>query len=139
MEKVTAKIRKIQKARKLRERSFFVLMVLLVVIGIIGVIVTSVKGEFDYLPVFCIIGFLVPVVLFVLAMIGIVKIDDGSQEIKKIVLESSLSADEIMSVGEKLNINLFSLALAVRCKELGLSSVPEWCVRDGVLPTKKEV
>lgn len=139
MEEVTAKIRKIQRARKLRERSFFVLLVLLIVIGIVGIIVTSIKGEFDYLPVFCIIGFLVPIVLFVLAMIGIVKLDDGSEKIKSIVLESSLSADEIMSVGEKLNINLFSLALTVRCKELDLSSVPEWCVRDGVLPTKKEV
>lgn len=139
MEEVVLEIRKILRLQKLREECFWVLIVLLIVIGIAGVIASSVMGKFNYLPVFCIIGFVLPIVFAISAVIGIVKNSSNSNKINDILLDNKLSADEIMSVGKRLNINLFSLALTVRCKELGLSKVPEWCVRDSVLPTKKEV
>ena len=139
MEEVTSKIRKILRIKKLRNVCFSSLTVLLIIIGIVGMIVTSVRGEFNYLPLFCVIGVVLPIALLIISIIWLMKFDNGSERIEKILLESKLSADEIMSIGKKFNIDLFSLALTVRCKELGLSSVPEWCARDGVLPTQKEV
>ena len=56
------------------------------------------------------------------------------------VRKGSLTADEVITLGSKNNLDLFGLALEIRCKkELGSEGIPEWCVRDGVLPTADQI
>ena len=56
---------------------------------------------------------------------------------RQMVKDNSLTADEVMKLVKEMGVDLFSLALEVRCiNELGLPGVPEWCARDGVLPTE---
>ena len=62
----------------------------------------------------------------------------GEKKIKELI-NSNLSADEIMEFGKRLRTDLFSVAIEKRCKELGLEGVPEWCVRDGILPQKEDI
>lgn len=52
---------------------------------------------------------------------------------------STLTADEILQLGKEVKTDLFGIALSKRVKELGLERVPEWCVRDGVLPVKSDL
>jgi len=78
-------------------------------------------------PVLCVVTFIVSQTL-------------KEKMLKKLhedLVTSNYSADEIMEIGDKTNINLFDVALEIRCKELGLTEVPVWCIHDGVLPTHR--
>lgn len=58
----------------------------------------------------------------------------------QMVKDNFLTADDVLKLGKEIGIDLFSVALEVRClKELGLAGVPEWCTRDGVLPTAEQI
>ena len=61
--------------------------------------------------------------------------DTASIMLRKKLWDNDASADEIMRIGRENKLELFALALKVRClKELGLESIPEAAARDGVLP-----
>ena len=59
---------------------------------------------------------------------------------KQMVKDNIMTADDVLKLGKEMGIDLFNLAVEVRCiKELGLEGVPEWCARDGVLPTADQI
>lgn len=56
------------------------------------------------------------------------------------LVNTGIDAETLLAFGTKYNIqNTFSRAMEVRLKELGGAKVPEWCVRDGVLPTMEDI
>lgn len=124
--------------RNVRNERIFVILIssLSFIGGLVGIIIQIVRDDYDYFSLCCIIAFVVPVVLasmyFVWLATGDIKRYEG---IQRELFESTLSSDEIMKIGETLNVDLFSVALDVRClKELNMDRVPEWCFRDRILP-----
>lgn len=123
------------------EKVFKVVSVILAVAsflgGLTGVIISSVNNDFSRFSLFCIL-MLVPLLLFIIYLIRLFTV--SGRKYNQLILslrESELSAEEILQIGKETGLDLFSVALEIRCKkELKMKSIPEWCVRDGVLPEK---
>ena len=80
----------------------------------------------------------VPVICFKLYFAFSKRKDKKIEELRKIIFDNVNTADEVLKLGKENDIDLFSIAMEVRCfKELGLKSVPEWAARDGALPPLK--
>lgn len=75
-----------------------------------------------------------PLISLIIFFVNAFRKDKLREKLYNDVENGNFSAEEILILGDKINVNLFDIALRVRCRELGLSSIPEWCVRDGVLP-----
>ena len=114
--------------------------VLLIFVGALACIIIGAIRSIDFLiPLGVILSIIAPVVLFFLYLILQTAFLDKKRKRLDTALENSgLSADEILIMGNKLNIDLFGVAVSKRVRELGLKGVPEWCVRDGVLPTERD-
>lgn len=123
------------------EKVFKVVSVILAVAsflgGLTGVIISSVNNDFSRFSSFCIL-MLVPILLFFTYLIRLFTV--SGRKYNQLILslrESEFSAEEILQIGKETGLDLFSVALEIRCiKELKMESIPEWCVRDGVLPEK---
>lgn len=109
--------------------------------GIAELIYSAVKNDFSKLYLFGIFSLIIPIVLFIGYLIWLAT--SGSKRHDQFIArlyDSNLSAEEVLQIGNTVGMNLFSLALEIRCiKELKLSGVPEWCARDGVLPDKNQI
>lgn len=123
------------------EKAFKVVSVILAVAsflgGLTGVIISSVNNDFSRFSLFCIL-MLVPLLLFFIYLIRLFTV--SGRKYNQLILslrESELSAEEILQIDKETGLDLFSVALEIRCKkELKMKSIPEWCVSDGVLPEK---
>lgn len=117
--------------------TFLAIHSLAILLGIVGIACAE-TGTGRVIFCFILIG--IPA----LAIFGFIKFERASKELKEkfeqMIKGSSMTADDVMKLGEELEISLFGLAVDIRCiKELGLPGVPEWCARDGVLPTAEQV
>ena len=131
------------KRLKLKKKAFicifFGLMALAFLTGIIGVIVCCIKNIDSMFSFFMILGFVVPVVMWVAYLIAIIPGKDKARDkLDAELMESNLTADEVMAIGDKLKLDLFGVASVKRAKELGIAHLPEGCLRDRILPTKEE-
>lgn len=140
MEEFIRKYRKFIFVRRLFYIVCFGIMAVAFLGGLAGVVICSVKNDFSKFSLCMVIALVVPIVLWILFLISIAR----GKEKKRAVLdkeleESSLTADEVMKLGETVKLNLFNVAATKRCRELGLDEVPEWVVRDGVLPTENDI
>lgn len=127
----------------IRTEKIFKLVTIIVAVasflgGLTGVIISSVTNDFSKLSLFCIMMVVVPLLLYFCYLIWL--FTASGRKYNQLILglrESKLSAEEILHLGKETGLDLFSVALEIRCiKELKMKSIPEWCVRDGVLPEK---
>ncbi len=103
--------------------------------GLVGIIICAIRNLDSLITVCVILTLVVPIVMLILYLVCFQWLwDKRYDRLNSELRSSSLSANEILELGKKLKRDLFSVAVDKRCKELGLESVPEWCVRDGVLP-----
>lgn len=131
------------KRLKLKKKAFvciyFGLMALAFITGFIGVIICGAKNIDSMFTFFAILGFVLPIVMWVVFLVSIVSGKDKAREkLDSELMESSLTADEVMEIGDKLKIDLFGVASIKRAKELGIDHLPEGCLRDRILPTKED-
>lgn len=127
------------KGLKLKKRFFvclyFGLMALAFLTGFTGVIVCGIENIEETLTFFMILGFVVPVVMwFVFLVANISGKDKAREKLDSELMESNLTADEVMELGDKLQLDLFGVAAVKRAKELGIDYLPEGCLRDRILP-----
>lgn len=140
MEEFKQKYKRLIRKKKLLTISYFAIIGLSFLIGLTGIIVVSVKNHFELLTLFILLAIAVPAALWLIYLICLLAVKEKKREALNSELENSnLSADDIMQMGQELKIDLFGVALSKRCKELGIEGAPEWCVRDGVLPTAENV
>lgn len=140
MEDFVQKYRAVFAKRKLFKFLYFGVMALAFLGGMAGIIASAVKDDYSKLTMYVIIALAVPVVLWIIYLISIATGKDKKLDALAVeLLESNLTADEIMKVGDEIKMSLFNVAIIKRKKELGLESIPEWCVRDGVLPTAEDL
>lgn len=134
-------IRTFNKKRKLKKTlstAAIVAGILVEITSFILFIIFVVQGD-NLANIFGVLFLVLPVLALIAFFVSAFKKDKLETQLYDALEKGNFSAEEILLIGEKINVNLFSKALSVRCKELGLESIPEWCVRDGVLPTKKDV
>jgi len=130
----------IKKYKKLTKSSLGILsvvggMVISFFAGIAGIIMFD-SPVMLILSVAVIVG--VPVLCFKLYFAFSKRKDKKIEELRKMIFDNVNTADEVLKLGKENDIDLFSIAMEVRCfKELGLNGVPEWAARDGVLPPLK--
>ena len=118
---------------------YFGLMVLAFLTGLTGAIVCCIQNTYTMFSIFMILGLVIPIVMWVVYLITIASGKDKAREkLDSELMESNLSAEEIMEIGDKLKIDLFGIASVKRAKELGIDHLPEGCFRDRILPAKDE-
>lgn len=115
---------------------YFSVVLLAFFVGFAGIIGCGIRNTESYINVYAVLCLVVPVLMVLIYLIATATGKDKKRDaLDSELVNSSLSADEIIQIGNELKINLFGVAVNKRVKELGLEYVPEWCVRDGVLPT----
>lgn len=140
MEQFEKKYKRLKLRRKTLLCIFFGLMALVFITGLTGVIVCAAKNIDRMFSFFMIVGFVLPIVMWVAFLVVIAPGKDKAKEkLDSELMESNLSADEIMEIGEKCKFDLFGVAAVKRAKELGIDHLPEGCLRDGILPTKDDL
>lgn len=140
MEEFKQKYKRLIRRKKLLTIGYFAIIGLSFLAGLTGIIVVSVKNHFELLTLFVLLAIAVPAALWLIYLICLLAVKEKKREALDSELENSnISADDIMQMGQELKIDLFGVALSKRCKELGIEGAPEWCVRDGVLPTTENV
>lgn len=115
-------------------------MVVTFLTGFTGVIICCMKNIESKFSFFAILGFVVPIVMWVVFLISIISGKDKAREkLDAELMESNLTASEIMEIGDRLKIDLFGVASIKRAKELGIDHLPEGCLRDRILLTKEDI
>ena len=106
--------------------------------GMAGIIRSAVNEDYSSFSFYVVMGVVFPIVLLIGYVIWLATSDiKRHNKFLANLYDSNLSADEVLQIGEKAGMNLFSVAADIRCKkELKMKGVPEWCARDGVLPDK---
>lgn len=132
------------KRLKLKKKTFiciyFGLMALAFITGLTGMIVCDAKNIETMISFFAVMGLVLPIVMWVAYLIAIASGKNKEKEkLDSELLESNLSADEVMEIGDKLKIDLFGVASIKRAKELEIDNLPEGCLRDRILPTKDDL
>ena len=113
------------------------LLVLEAAAGCVGIVVTAYNGFL--LGLVLILFFVIPFTTVAVFIILVRSTGDKKMELEKALFESKMLAEDILKFGQENGIDLFLVALRARCfHELGLLYVPEWCQRNGELPTKKD-
>lgn len=104
--------------------------------GMAGIICCVANNNYRYFSLFASISLAVPIVILVGYFIWLATGSSKRQEkFRKMLYDSNLSAEEVLQIGKAVGMDLFAIALDIRCKkELKLPGVPQWCARDGVLP-----
>lgn len=119
---------------------YYGLMALAFITGLVGMIVCDAKNIDKMISFFAVLGFVLPIVMWVAYLVAIASGKDKAKDkLDSELLESNLSADEVMEIGDKLKLDLFGVAAVKRAKELGIEHLPEGCIRDGILPTKDDL
>ena len=140
MEQFEKKYKRLKLRKKTLLCILFGLMALAFITGLTGVIVCAAKNIDSMFSLFMIVGFVLPIVMWVAFLVVIAPGKDKAKEkLDSELMESNLSADEIMEIGEKCKFDLFGVAAVKRAKELGIDHLPEGCLRDGILPTKDDL
>lgn len=140
METFIKKYKKLLTRKKILTIGWFALMALALLGGLTGIIIGGARNNDSIFTLSIQLGLILPVAMWVAYLIFLVASKDKKRKALDLELENSaLSAEEILQLGTALKIDLFGVALNKRVKELGLAYVPEWCVRDDVLPTKEDV
>lgn len=140
MDKYTKAFKRVHIIHKIFIIGYFSLAAILFLGGFVGLIISGIRNMDFLLSLSLILGLGGPVLMWILYIACIQWLwDKRIDRQKRDLLNSSLSAGEILEFGRRLNTDLFSAALDKRCKELGLEGVPEWCVRDGILPQKEDI
>ena len=140
MDKYTKAFERVHIIHKIFIIGYFSLAAILFLGGFVGLIISGIRNMDFLLSLSLILGFGGPVLMWILYIACIQWLwDKKIAGRKKELINSNLSADEIMEFGKRLRTDLFSVAIEKRCKELGLEGVPEWCVRDGILPQKEDI
>ena len=124
--------------RKLKRRKAIRVLLLavdavLILASLVFFVVLGAKGN-DFMSFWGILYFALPLITITVFLVIAFRKDKLKEQLYADLEEGHFSAEEILLIGEKIRVNLFDAALRKRCDELGLSAVPEWCVRDGVLP-----
>ena len=109
--------------------------VISVLAGVAGIIISAIKNDFSNMSLYGVL-LIIPIALLIGYFIWFAAFDPKRYDrLIATLYDSELSADEVLQIGNEVGIDLFSLALKIRClKELKMKGVPEWCARDGVLP-----
>lgn len=105
----------------------------LILASLVFFVVLGAKGN-DFMSFWGILYFALPLITITVFLVIAFRKDKLKEQLYADLEEGHFSAEEILLIGDKIRVNLFDAALRKRCNELGLSTVPEWCVRDGVLP-----
>ena len=108
------------------------------ILGVIGIVASANSHNGFLLNLAMISFFVIPFsTIFFFFFIQYIAIKKKTA-LEKELFDSKVLAEDILELGKENGIDLFSVALEARCfHELGLTGVPEWCVRDAELPTKK--
>ena len=81
------------------------LMVLAFLTGLTGMIVCDAKNIDTRISFFAVLGLVLPIVMWVVYLVAIASGKDKAKEkLDSELMESNLSADEVMEIGEKINI-----------------------------------
>lgn len=140
MELFEKKYKRLIRKKKVFACLFLVLIIGAFLTGLTGFIVCAVKNNDSMLVFFAVLGFAVPIVMLVAYLVATMTGKDKAKEtLDSKLLKSELSADEVLKLGENLNLDLFGIAALKRAKELGLEHLPEGCIRDRILPTKDDL
>lgn len=118
---------------------FIPLLILAFLIGPIGAIMSSIYLN-GFLTVLLSIAALVLPFATIFSLLFVQSITCKKQKaLEKELFDSKMLAEDILKFGHENGIDLFLVALRARCfHELGLLYVPEWCQRNGELPTKQD-
>lgn len=139
MEQFEKKYKGLRKKKKAFIFIFFGLMVLAFITGLTGMVVYNGKNADRMINFFAVLGFVLPIVMWVAYLIAIAPGKNKAKDkLDAELMESNLSADEVMEIGKKTGFDLFGVASVKRAKELGIDHLPEGCLRDGILPTKED-
>lgn len=133
-------IRQFNRRRKLRKFLYItiaILDILAIIAGFVLLIVFAMQGN-QLANVFGGISGGLFVISLIVFFVVLFRKDKLIEQLYSDIETGDFTAEEILQIGAKTKINLFNMALVKRCKELGLKSVPEWCVRDGVLPERND-
>ncbi len=140
MDEFIKKYKKLLFMRKICTISYFMLMVLSFLAGLAGIITYGIHNQDAFLIASVLLCIAVPPVMIAIYLTVLVVGKDKKRKALDLELENSiLTADEILRIGEALKIDLFYVALRKRAKELGIDRIPEWRVRDGILPSKDDL
>ena len=112
-------------------------LILEVILGVIGIVVSANSHNGFLLNWAMISFFVIPFATIFVFTIPLRNAIKKKTALEKALFDSKMLADDILELGKENGIDLFSVALEARCfHELGLIGVPEWCVKDQILPTK---
>lgn len=140
MEQFEKKYKRLKIKNKAFICAYFGLIVVTFLTGFTGVIICCMKNIESKFSFFAILGFVVPIVMWVVFLISIISGKDKAREkLDAELMESNLTASEIMEIGDRLKIDLFGVASIKRAKELGIDHLPEGCLRDRILLTKEDI
>ena len=144
--KYKKELKKLAFLRFIFTNTFFILWMWPILSGVMGAlfiilayVTKSIKMQDFAVIVITIIIFLLGVIMPFIIMIFNPYSKFCNRFLDKLI-DSGIDADSLLAFGTKYNIqNTFPRALELRLKELGSVNVPEWCVRDGVLPTMEDI
>lgn len=140
MEQFEKKYKRLRLKKKVFIFIFFGLMALAFLTGLTGIIVCGVQNNETMITFFAVLGLGLPIVMWVAFLIAsVARKDKAKEKLDLELMESNLSADEIMKIGDKYHFDLYGVASVKRAKELGIDHLPEGCLRDRVLPTKEDL
>ncbi len=140
MENFLKKYKRLKFRKKAFIITYFSLMFLLFITGLIGVCVCGIKNIGSPITFFAIMGFVLPIVMWIVYLIATMTGKDSARDkLDEELKESDLTADEVMNLGDELKIDLFGIAAIKRAKELGIDHLPEGCLRDRILPSKEDL
>lgn len=135
MDKYYRKYKKLLIIHKIFIIGYCVIAALAFLGGLVGIIISAIRNIDSLIAMCGILTLVVPIVMLILYLVCFQWLwDKRYDRMDSELCSSNLSSNEILELGKKLKRDLFSVAVDKRCKELGMESVPEWCVRDGVLP-----
>ncbi len=140
MEQFEKKYKRLKLKKKALICTYFGLMALAFLTGLTGIIICGIKNTDAKFSFFMILALVLPIVMWVLFLIAIIPGKDKAREkMDAELMESNLSSDEVMEIGDRLKLDLFGVAAVKRAKELGIDHLPEGCFRDRILPTKEDM
>ena len=135
--KYLKKYKKAAACERVWKKLIIPLLILEFVLGIIGIVVSANSHNGFLLTLAMISFFVTPFATFFVFTIPQINANKKKEALEKALFDSKMLADDILELGKENGIDLFNVALEARCfHEIGLIGVPEWSVKDRILPTK---
>ena len=124
---------------RLYKKLIIPLLILSFLIGPAAIFLSSIYLNGFLTVLLSIAGFLLPFATIFSFFCVLTNSYKKQKALEKELFDSRMLAEDILKFDKENGIDLFLIALRARCfNELGLLGVPEWCERNGELPTKKE-